>query len=42
MLTKKPCENWFERLFAIDGVNPCFMIELIDWILGEVKYDKFS
>lgn len=36
-LPKKPCENWFEKLFSRNGIDTLFMLEVIDWILNEVS-----
>ncbi|MDF2539410.1 MAG: hypothetical protein K0S76_2431 [Herbinix sp.] len=36
-LSKKPCENWFEKLFTGNGVDAFFLLEIIDWILLEVS-----
>lgn len=35
-LTKRPCGNWFEKLFTKNGIDNLFMLEVIDWILSEV------
>lgn len=36
-LTKAPGENWFEKLFSKEGIDTEYIIQIIDWILDELK-----